>query len=173
MNMRHEHSVLDIGTETLVWQGRPAPRCFTFRHWKRSLFWLFMFFAAGLWQWAGWQLFLHNNQTLWWFMPMPFLLLGFCFSIGRCVRARLEWEHVYYVLSDKKLRIQCGIPRRIICLDLDKLSYARLELYDPAAQSGLGRVYVEFGKRVVALNCVEHAQDLFEILQDLLEQKQK
>lgn len=184
-----QQSVIDIGTEHLVWQGRPAPRCFTFRDWGRSLFWLAVFAFAGVWQWAGWVIYADSGQALWAMiplvlLPLVLLLLAFCLSVGRIARARLEWEHVFYVLSAENLRIQCGIPRRIICFDLAELSYVRLDPYGKNSEkgagengneksngaqggcgrSGLGKIYLEFGSRKVALSCVEHAEDLFELL---------
>jgi len=168
-------SVLDIGTELLIWQGRPAPRCFTFRRWRRILFWFSVFVVAGVWQWIGWTVYMDDGRALWSFIPFPLLMLAFCLSVGSVVRARLEWEHVFYVLSTEKLRIQCGIPRRIISFALDELSYARLDLYaengknsglkrEKFGNSGLGKLYLEFGSRRVALSCVEQAEGLYELL---------
>jgi len=170
-----EQSVVDIGAELLVWQGRPAPRCFTFRHWGRSLFWLVIFVVAGVWQWVGWEIYADSGQTAWAFVPLPLLVLALCLSIGRVVRARLEWEHVFYVLSAEKLRIQCGMPRHIICFNLAELSYVRLDLYNKNGKNGknpqgelentgLGKIYLEFGSRSVVLCCIEHAEGLFELL---------
>lgn len=175
----HEQCVLDINVEQLVWQGRPAPRCFIFRHWGRILFWLAVFVFACVWQWAGWELYLDRGQVLWALIPLPLLVLAFCLSAGSVLRARLEWEHVFYVLSAEKLRIQCDIPRRIICFNLDELSYVRLDLYrgcrqggkknnafvcENHNQSGLGKIYLEFGNRKVVLSCVEQAEELFRLL---------
>ncbi len=171
-----EQSVIDIGTEALVWQGRPAPRCFTFRHWGRSLFWLAVLVIAVVWQFAGWTIYADSGQVVWTLIPLPLWVLAFSLSVGRVVRARLEWEHVFYVLSAERLRIQAGIPRRILRFNLDELSYVRLDLYrsnsknkkhgcDGFCASGLGKLYLEFGNKKVVLSCIEHAASVFEHLQ--------
>ena len=36
--------------ETVRWEGRPAPRCYTFRNWKHSLVGLLLLILTGFWQ---------------------------------------------------------------------------------------------------------------------------
>ena len=35
--------------EQLQWSGRPAPRCFTFRHWIHSVFGVLLFLPSLVW----------------------------------------------------------------------------------------------------------------------------
>ena len=42
--------------ETLLWQGRPAPRCYTFRNWKLAAAGTALFLACSFWLMLGYQL---------------------------------------------------------------------------------------------------------------------
>ena len=42
--------------ETLLWQGRPAPRCYTFRNWKFAAAGTALFLACSFWMMLGLQL---------------------------------------------------------------------------------------------------------------------
>jgi len=144
--------------ENVLWEGRPAPRCFTFRHWQKSLFGGVILLVALWWQWAGIGLVGEQRQWWWAVVPLPFVALGLWLSVGRLAVARLEWERVFYALTDQRLLVQCGVWRaRLIALPCEQLSYARLT---PLGEQ-LGHLYVEAGTRRLTLSCLEHPDKLY------------
>ncbi len=154
--------------EQLLWQGRPAPRCFVFRHWRRMVFGLVLALLAAGWEYSGWQLTREQGQYLWLVLPLPVLLIGLWLALGLPVRARLEWERVGYLLTDRQLVVRCGWPRqRLLRVPLEQITYVCL--YPLGEQ--LGNVYVEAGRRRLVLSCVEYPQQVYQQLQAVVEQR--
>ena len=152
--------------EQLVWQGRPAPRCFTLRRWPRALFGSVVLVLALWWQFVGGQLAEQPGQWWWAVIPLPFVLLGLYLSVGQLLAARLEWERVFFALTDERLLIQCGLfKRRLLTVPLTELSYVRVQ---PLGEF-LGHVYLEAGQRKLTLCCVEYPQVAFDLLQPHVE----
>ena len=152
--------------EALVWQGRPAPRCFTFRRWKLALFGVVVLALSIWWQFAGWQMVQQQGAALFLLLlPLPFVLIGLYLSVGHLVRARLEWERVFYALTSQRLLIQCGVFKsRIIALPVEQLSYQCLTMVG----YHLGNLYVEAGQRRLTLCCVEYPQQLYQLLEPII-----
>ena len=151
-----------MDSETVHWQGRPAPRCFTFRHWQKALFGGVVLIVSLWWQWVGLGVMQEQQQWWWAVIPLPFVLLGLGLSVGRLLAARREWEQVFYALTDQRLLVQCGLGRtRLIALPCETLSYARLTLVG----AHLGHLYVEAGGRRLVLSCLEHPQKLYQFLE--------
>lgn len=144
---------LDDGEE-IRWEGRPAPRCYTFRHWRHSLFGLFFLSVCTYWQVLGLEM--AEEYELFWlaWLPSPFLLLGLYLTVGHLLQARLEWNHVYYALTDRRLLVQRGLlARRLESLELQEITYFILQLH--GEQLGTLQIYKEQEKRMT-LHCVEH-----------------
>ncbi|MCD6526406.1 MAG: hypothetical protein J7K75_05415 [Desulfuromonas sp.] len=155
-----------IDGEQLVWQGRPAPRCFTFRRWPRALFGGVVLALALWWQVAGSELAQQQAQWFWSVIPLPFVLLGLYLSIGQLLMARWEWERVFFAITDSRVLIHCGIPKRkVIEVPLSELSYLRVQ---PVGEL-LGHLYLEAGTRKLTLCCVEYPQKPFAVLQPHVE----
>lgn len=151
--------------ESIVWQARPAPRCFTFRRWKQALFGALITVMSVWWLVTGWELIVQGEHRLWAMVPVPFLLLGGYLTVGQLVVARLEWERVFYAMTERQLLVQCGVFRsRLIAFDLTTLSYQCL--YPLGEQ--LGTLYVEAGTRHITLNCIEYPQELYRRLELLI-----
>jgi hypothetical protein len=93
--------------ETLLWQGRPAPRCYTFRHWLQALIGTFIFIASSFWLMVGIQLIKAHNYS-WWLIVVPVLLVVGSFFVGpgQLIFARLRWEKIFYALSDQRLLVR-------------------------------------------------------------------
>lgn len=79
--------------ETLLWQGRPAPRCYTFRHWLQALIGSVLFLASSFWLMVGVQLIRAEGHSLW-LLPVPVLLVVGAFVVGpgQLLLARIRWE---------------------------------------------------------------------------------
>lgn len=102
--------------ETLLWQGRPAPRAYTFRNWRHALFGLALTLPCLLWQLVGIDL-AAGGAPFWvaW-LPLPFNLGALYLAFGQLLVARLEWERVYYAVSDRTLYQRDGLFRPRLCI---------------------------------------------------------
>lgn len=152
------------GEERIVWQGRPAPRAFTFRNWRWSLqaaagFAMVLFFRQGngplqvdaavdqWWTWAG-------------------LVVGFWAGIGHILWARMEWEHVFYLLTDQRLVAVSGLlGRRRQILHLEQLQKVEQQVLGAA----LATVKVSGGGQRMALHCLEYPHLLLQLLSSHVE----
>ncbi|MDY0189589.1 MAG: hypothetical protein RBR22_02545 [Desulfuromonas sp.] len=155
--------------EQLVWQGRPAPRCFTFRRWRQALFGLVLLLLCCWWQYTGWQMRLQGADLLWCVIPLPFMLLSAYICCGQLLLARWEWERVFYALTSAQILVQCGKwQSRIIAIPLAQLNY---QCMYPLGEH-LGDLYLEAGNRRLTLRCVEQPHQLYELLKVVIEANQ-
>jgi hypothetical protein len=160
---------LDVGEE-LRWEGRPAPRCYTFRNWRHSFFGLVLMPVCSYWQVSGVD-FAKEYETLWlaW-LPLPFLLLAIYLTIGHLFQARLEWNHVYYALTDRRLMVQDGLlTRHIESLELKDITYFIVLPY--GEQLGTLQLYKGQEKRLT-LHCIEHPRLLTDLLEETMNKRQ-
>ena len=156
---------LDAGEE-LRWEGRPAPRCFTFRHWRHSLFGLLFLSICIYWQMLGLEM--SVEYEIFWlaWLPLPFLLMGLYLSVGHLLQARLEWNHVHYAITDRRLLVQRGLlSRRIESLELQDITY--FSLHKQGEQLGTLRVHKGQEKRLT-LHCVEYPHQAAKLLEEAL-----
>lgn len=147
------------GEERIVWQGRPAPRAYTFRNWRWS-----MQAAAGL---AMVLLFRQGNGPMqvdyavdqWW--TWAGLIVGFWAGIGHILWARMEWEHVFYMMTDRRLVAVSGIfgrRRQFFCLEqLEKVEQQTLG-------TALATVKIFGGGERMTLHCLEYPHLLLQLL---------
>lgn len=98
--------------ERLCWEGRPAPRCYVFRHWRRSFFGVLLLLLAVWWQIIWYQEGRLYGWTWLTWLPLPVLLISFYASIGHLIFSRLRWEHLFYALTDRRILIVHGLLRR-------------------------------------------------------------
>ena len=149
--------------EPVLWQGCPAPRAFTFRHWRWSV--------ASLPAFAG-LLFLAPRATAefpstMFFCWLPALLATGYGSLGQLLQARLEWSGVRYVLFDSRLQVSRGWPLRrreeLLLQDL-----AAWRVLPVAGQVVTLRLHGRAASRSLQLLCLERPQGLLRYLQDNL-----
>lgn len=96
--------------EMLLWQGRPAPRCYTFRQWKLFAVGTFLFLACSSWLMLAYELVKAESYPGWLLLiPAPLVLLSFWFGPVRLLLARIKWEQAFYALSDKRLLVREGL----------------------------------------------------------------
>lgn len=148
--------------ETLLWQGRPAPRCYTFRHWGQALLGSILFLACSFWLMVGVHLVTEQGYSRW-LLVVPILLVAGSFLVGpgRILLARWRWETTFYALSDQRLLIRQGRTRRSFPLERFR-GYRRKE-HAPQLWS----LRLSFsGSRPVFLECLEHPRLLIEKLPD-------
>lgn len=153
---------LDAGEE-IRWEGRPAPRCYTFRHWRHSIFGLIFLVICSYWQLLGFEM-AETYELIWlaW-LPLPFLLLGLHLAIGHLLQSRLEWNHVYYAITDCHLLVQRGLlKQRVESLELSEITYFRLHHLGEQ----LGTLRVHKGKeKQLTLHCLEHPRQATALLE--------
>jgi hypothetical protein len=158
--------VLDVGEE-VCWEGRPAPRCYTFRHWKHSIFGFIFLAICTYWQVLGFSL--SDEYEIPWlvWLPLPFVFLGLYFSIGHLLQARLEWNRVYYAITDRRLLSQRGLWRlHTDEMKLEEVTY--FSLHHQGEELGTLRVYQGKEKQLV-LHCLEHPRKATDLLEKAIE----
>ncbi len=165
--MRQE-LVLD-DNEEVRWEGRPAPRCYTFRHWRHSIFGLVFLAICSYWQFLGFEM-AETYESIWlaW-LPLPFLLLGLYLAIGHLLLARLEWNRVYYAITDRRLLVQRGLLKpHIESLGLSEITY--FSLHRQGEQLGTLRVHKGKEKQLT-LHCIEHPRQATALLETAMGDK--
>jgi hypothetical protein len=150
--------------EAVHWEGRPAPRAFTFRNWRWSAGVLVLYLsvsalAATIYPGPGMSL-----PSAAGFVAAVFLVLvGFWGTVGHLFYARLLWEREFYALTDRRLLVKSGLfGDRVSVLDLDELAEVFLSRLGPA----LGTITVRgsIAARPIILFCLEHPELLLEKL---------
>lgn len=157
--------VLEAGEE-VCWEGRPAPRCYTFRHWKHSIFGAVFLAICTYWQVLGFSI--ADEYELPWliWLPLPFILLGLYFSVGHLLQSRLEWNQTYYVITDRRLLTQRGLWNlRTEEMKLEDVTYFNLRWQGD--ELGTLRIYQGQEKQLI-LHCLEHPRKATDLLEKWL-----
>ena len=145
--------------EMLLWQGRPAPRCYVFRRWKQATVGTVLFFASSFWLLLAYQL-MQTDGYPWWLLLIPaplvigFLLLG----PGALILSRVRWEQVFYALTDERLLLRGGLLKarvESVCL-ADVVDWKQKNY---GAQLASLRLQLK-NKRPLFLLCLEQPQNL-------------
>lgn len=154
--------------ESLRWEGRPAPRCFTFRNWRHSLFGLFLLIIAVYWQIVALELAMAYGLSFIAWIPLPVLLAALFLSLGHLLLSRLEWERIFYAITDRRVLVLRGIRRqRLHALPLVQVTYFRLKYQ--AENLGTLRVHGAPSARPLVLHCLEHPRRATELLEESME----
>lgn len=152
-----------IDGEQLLWEGRPAPRCFVFRQWQQALFGGVFLLICLVWQ--AWGVAVAEAHDAAWaiWLPLPFVLIGLYFSVGRLIAARLEWPHAVFAITDRRVLVQRGLLRpEIQDLPLSEVTYFKLVLQ--AAELGTLSIY-KGDKMALTLPCVEYPRRATQLLE--------
>lgn len=153
--------------ETVHWEGRPAPRCFTFRNWRQSLFGVFLLVLAVYWQIVGIELAREYQLPLVAWIPLPVLLAALYLSIGHLLLNRMEWEKVFYAVTDRRILVLKGLSRqRLFDLPLDRVTYFQLRPH--GAELGTLRISGGPSSAPLVLHCLEHPRQVADLLEAAL-----
>lgn len=150
--------------EQLLWQGRPAPRCYVFRHWLHALLGTMLFLASSFWLMVGIQLVRAQNQYAW-LLSIPVLLVlgSFMIGPGQILLARLRWEKIAYALTDQRLLVRNRLFSRKIAI------FSRKDFYRCKRKTygkNLFSLRLFFhNSRPATLECLEHPELLLSHLE--------
>lgn len=144
--------------EALIWQGRPAPRCYVFRYWLQALLGTLIFLASSFWLMVGYHLVSVERYSPW-LLAIPVLLV--CISLiigpGHIIWKRIQWEHVFYAVSEQRLFVRCGTgPGRVKIFPLGDLKGYRRKRYGKN-QVSFRLTFCE--QQPVVLECLEHSEN--------------
>jgi len=155
--------------ESVIWEARPAPRCYTFRHWRHSLFGLVFLLLCFGWQVLGVEV--ADSYQLTWlaWLPLPFVLVGLYFSVGHLIQARLEWNNVVYAVTQRRIIVRRGLVPRQEALALSEMTYFRLHHHGD--QLGTLRIFQGQEQRLV-LHCIESPRRLTALLEEVFMTRQ-
>jgi len=152
--------------ELLLWSGRPAPRCYTFRNWKHSLVGILLLLIGVWWQAIGLQMAaLYQAPYLAW-IPLPVCLGGLFLAFGHLLKSRLEWEHLFYAVTDRRLLCRYGKKAHLRQLERAAVTYFRLKPY--SSQLGSLAIYAGSAERRLDFKCIEQPRRVTELLEKSL-----
>lgn len=154
-------SLLDRG-ESVRWEGRPAPRCWTFRNWRHSIFGVVLLAVAGWWQFTGYSLVAEYG---WWVacLPAPVVLVGLYLTFGHLLLARWQWASIYYAVTDRRIVVRGG---KVMAVPLSALTWLRMEYHG----TSLATILLATGDEtpLLRLSCIEHPERLLPFLEEAI-----
>lgn len=152
--------------EQLLWQGRPAPRCYTFRNWRLALIGVLLFLVSSFWQMLGLQLVEDGHAWPLALIPVPLVVISFIMGPGQLLLARIKWERIFYSLTDKRLLLQHGILKnKIQEIPLGEVANWQQKKY--GEQLASVRIQLNSGNKFTVLHCLEQPQNLIDRLDQL------
>lgn len=134
--------------ERLLWQGRPAPRCYVFRCWRSALTATGLALAALLLLWLARPAVGGTG----WLVTLLLAVTGLVFGPGRLLWQRRRWECLFYALTDRRLLVRRGDTLEEY--PLVQLSRLTVRAYGRR----LASIDLVFGRRPVVLECLEEPQ---------------
>ena len=150
--------------ETVLWQGRPAPRCYTFRHWLQALIGTFLFLASSFWLMIGMQLVKSGEfPPLLLVAPIVLAVVSFFVGPGQLILARLRWEKISYILTDQRLMVRNSLfKNRVLTFQRNEFKQYKQKKYG----KNLVSLRLYFKKRPpIILECLEHPELLLRDLE--------
>lgn len=153
---------LDEG-ETVLWQGRPAPRCYTFRHWLQATIGTILFLACSFWLMVGVQLVRAQGYS-WGLVVAPILLAVAAFFVGpgQLILSRWRWEKIFYALTDQRLLVRNRLfGRKILIYQLCDFKHFKRKKYGQQLLS----LRLSFkGSPPIVLECLEYPENFLKLL---------
>jgi membrane protein YdbS with pleckstrin-like domain len=151
--------------ETIRWQGRPAPRAYTFRNWRHAVFGFALMIHCLFWQFVGIELAAAGAAAWVAWLPLPFNLASLYLAFGQLLIARLEWERVHYAVTDHNIYQRRGFFRsRLRSLPLAAVTRVRKKVLGP----NLATVRID-GREGESLifSAIEHSELLLHLFPDV------
>ena len=157
--------------EILQWEGRPAPRCYTFRQWRLALFGLVLTGFCAAWTWMGVELSAQEGWPWLAWLPLPFLAFALWLAFGTLFAARLEWNNVAYAVTNRRVIVRHGLfkPQQVE-LDLARITWFRLQPH--GEEIGSLRIVGEAGDPVLQMHCIEYPRRPADLLEAAIKARQ-
>ena len=156
--------------EALQWEGRPMPRCYTFRRWRHALFGVVLTVICGVWEVLGVQQAAEQGWPWLAWLPLPFLAYALWLALGQLVAARLEWSRVAYAVTDRRVLVRGGfVRRREAELPLERLTWFRLQPF--GEELGTLQIRGGEGDPVLFLHCIEYPRRPAALLERVIKRK--
>jgi hypothetical protein len=141
--------------EKVHWEGRPAPRCYTFRQWRHALIGLFLTLVCAVWAVLGVQQAAEQGWPWLAWIPLPFLGYALWLACGQLLAARLEWNRVAYAITDRRIVLRRGLLKPCeASLALEQVTWFRLQPH--GEELGTLRIHGAAGDPVLVLHGVEY-----------------
>lgn len=150
-------SIASESVGPVLWQGRPAPRCYTFRLWKQALMGSLLFLLSSFWLMLAIELAGDGYPRWLMLLPVPIMLGGFVFGPGQIMLARCRWPKIFYYLTEGQL-IAVGNKT----LDTSKISRVKIKTYGDR----LASLCIYAGDESLVLSCIEEPLSLLNLLRE-------
>jgi hypothetical protein len=156
--------------EILQWEGRPAPRCYTFRQWRHALFGAVLTIICLGWTALGVQQSAEQGWPWLAWVPLPFLGYALWLACGQLLAARLEWNRVAYAVTNRRIILRRGVLKaREVSLEMERVTWFRLQ--PQGEELGTLQVRGETGDPVLVLHCLEYPRRPAELLEKAIKAK--
>jgi len=151
--------------EQILWQGKPAPFCYTFRNYVHAFAGLALSGLVAFWLKVS--LYLDASYPHLWWTTLPFIGIGIYLCIGQFVLARLEWRHTLYLFTDQRLILFKGIFK----WRMKPYNYSQVTSFSrrPVGSLATFKIHVEGENKAVFMSCVEHPEALTTLLTDIVQ----
>lgn len=157
--------------ETIQWEGRPAPRCYTFRQWRYALCGLVLTILCSLWTWLRLQPGAEQGGGWLAWLPLPFLAFALWLACGQLLAARLEWSKVAYAVTDRRVIVRHGLfkPQQVE-LDLARVTWFRLQFH--GEELGSLRILGAASDPALQMHCIEYPRRPAELLETAIKARE-
>lgn len=150
--------------EEIIWEAKPAPRCYAFKNWRLSILGLLLILLAVYAEVIGVGQSEVFGPALLRGVVLLIFLLGLWLAIGQVLWARREWERVFYAASDRRLLMQRGLMRPVLqSMDLASVSGYRLHVL--GQDLAWVQVFGQTDEQTLNFHCLEHPRRLTRILE--------
>ncbi|MCF6180283.1 MAG: hypothetical protein L3J63_13000 [Geopsychrobacter sp.] len=144
-----------VDDESILWRGRPAPRCYTFRLWKQAIAGSILFLVSSFWLMNALQL-IRDGYPLWLLLfPVPIIAGSFIFGPMQIIMARWRWPHIFYVMTETHLLA----PHVAVPL----ASVVEVKMKKQGDKLASLRIGSASGQKLI-LYCIEQPDSLFSLL---------
>jgi hypothetical protein len=151
-SMKHENN------EQILWQGRPAPRCYTFQHWKQALAGSILFLVSSFWLMLALELIKEGHPYWLALIPLPLIAGSFLFGPMQILVARWRWPKIFYQLTDKQLFL---LPDKSVQLS----AIIDIKMKKQGASLASFRLAVA-GSKPLIIHCIEQPDQLLRLLKE-------
>ncbi len=150
------NGIMSRGDEKVLWQGRPAPRCYTFQYWKQALIGSTLFLASSFWLMLALELIGEGHPFWLALFPLPLVVGSFIFGPLQIIIARWRWAKIFYQLTEQSLYFTES--KSVQLAEITEIKVKRM-----GKQLASLRVAVE-GSSPLIIHCIEQPDSLLALL---------